>query len=239
MVKLRGGGQHGGGAVRQRHVPRAITELAFLVLVVLVTSFALKTFVIQSFYIPSGSMETTLALDDRVIVTKLAPRVLSLHRGDIVVFHDPGGWGNQVIRQDEPRGKVQAWFYGIGQALGFAPADSEEYLIKRLIGLPGDKVSCAGAGAPLTVNGVPLDETYVIEGADPSLEAFSITVPDDAVWVMGDNRPGSRDSRAHQDEPLKGAVAIKDVVGVAQLRTFPLSRFGILSNPGSVFANVP
>jgi signal peptidase I len=204
----------------------------------LVASFVLKTFVIQSFYIPSQSMEPTLQEDDRVVVSKLAPGPLKVHRGDIVVFRDPGGWSNEHSPLPEETG-LGAWLLGFAQALGLAPVESDDFLIKRVIGLPGDQVSCVGAGEPVTVNGVPLDETYVMPGADPSLRDFSVRVPPDALWVMGDNRPESADSRFHQDQDLGGAIAVEDVVGVAKVRLWPLNRLALLRNPGAVFAAVP
>jgi signal peptidase I len=244
MTPLHGGPQHllapgpGTKALAPAHPGRRfLAEVGFLLLVVLVASFVLKTFVIQSFYIPSGSMIPTLEKQDRVIVSKLAPEILDVHRGDIVVFHDPGGWTTTAAELPDNEG-ARAWLYGVAQALGFAPVTSEEFLIKRIIGLPGDEVSCEGGGAPVVVNGTALDEPYVFPGAEPSVDAFDVVVPDGAVWVMGDNRPNSWDSRAHQDQALKGAVAVDDLVGVAMVRTWPLSRFGLLRNPGSVFAEV-
>jgi len=218
---------------------RWLVELAFVLLVVVVASFALKTFVIQSFWIPSQSMEQTLLTNDRVIVTKLAPRVLSVHRGDIVVFHDPGDWTGGRNTAVPDRGTAASWFHGFAQALGLAPTSSEEFLIKRVIGLPGDRVSCSGSGEPVVVNGVPLEEPYLAPGAAPSRTAFDIVVPDQAVWVMGDNRDGSADSRFHQDQKLGGAVDMGKIVGVAQVRSWPLDRFGLLRNPGQTFAQVP
>jgi len=227
------------GPSRKVKVRRMLAELAFVALVVLVASFALKTFIIQTFWIPSHSMDDTLAPNDRVMVTKLAPGILSIHRGDIVVFHDPGNWSGGSVGTVEDRGRVASLVMGVGQALGLAPTSGEEFLIKRVIGLPGDRVSCEGDDAPVMVNGVALNETYIPLGVSPSMQAFDVEVPAGAIWVMGDNRGNSADSRAHQDEELGGAVAMEQVVGVAQLRTWPLNRLGLLRNPGSVFAEVP
>ncbi|MDR2378417.1 MAG: signal peptidase I, partial [Bifidobacteriaceae bacterium] len=116
---------------------------------------------------------------------------------------------------------------------------SDEYLIKRVIAVGGDEVACLGAGQPVTVNGVALDEVYIMPGAEPSNAEFSARVPDGAVWVMGDNRPRSGDSRFHRQGDLGGAVALEDVVGVAKIRLWPLSRLSLLRNPGEVFAAVP
>jgi len=218
---------------------RFLREVAIVVVAALVLSFLLKTFLIQSFTIPSGSMNPVLERGDRVIVTKLAPGMLKIHRGDIVVFTDPGQWV-----QDQPvhpqRTGLARVVRAITTEIGLTPVDGTEYLIKRVIGLSGDRVACAGPGKPLTVNGVAIDETlYLPAGAAPSGTAFDVVVPDGALWVMGDNRAASSDSRAHMDEELGGAVAKSRVVGVAQLRSWPIGRWSVLRNPGQVFAEVP
>jgi signal peptidase I len=221
----------------KRKFRRAAADIGFVVVAALVLSFLLKTFLIQSFYIPSGSMEPTFQLNDRVLVTKLAPKLLDLHRGDVVVFRDPNHWVAQT-NQDSRNPLVRA-LHKAAEVVGLAPSSSDEYLIKRVIGLPGDRVACGGSGQPVTVNGVAISEPYIAAGAAPSEEAFDVVVPDGAIWVMGDNRDHSADSRKHQSEALGGAVALSNVVGVAQLRTWPLSRLGVLKNPADVFAAVP
>jgi signal peptidase I len=119
------------------------------------------------------------------------------------------------------------------------PTDDDRYLIKRVIAVGGDHVSCAGAGAPVVVNEVPLNESYLHPGEYPSIGSFDVVVPEGAVWVMGDNRSHSQDSRAHQnDQPYGGAVPLDLVVGVAQFRTWPFERFGPLRNPSEVFRTV-
>ncbi|MDR1800179.1 MAG: signal peptidase I [Bifidobacteriaceae bacterium] len=251
-MSLNGGAQHGALPARKPATPastvtRGLAEFGFLILLVIVLSFILKTFFIQSFYIPSTSMLPTLEENDRVIVTKLAPNILDLHRGDIVVFHDPGGdtpgdptddWGTQGADLPDRDG-IGAFIHGVAQALGLAPQSSEEFLIKRVIGLPGDHITCEGNGAPLVINGAAIDESFYIQpGSNPSTQPFDVVVPDGAIWVMGDNRDGSWDSRFHQEQALKGAVSIDDVVGVAQVRSWPFSRFALLKNPAKVFATV-
>jgi signal peptidase I len=187
----------------------ALVELAIVVVIALVVSLAVRTWVVRSFFIPSGSMENTLLVGDRVIVNELVPGLVPLRRGDVVVFEDPGGW--------------------LGQTRG---AD----LIKRVIGLPGDRVSCCDALGRLEVNGRAIDEPYVelppgvdrVSGVD-----FDVIVPDGAVWVMGDNRWNSADSRAH------GAVPIRDVVGRAVVISWPVTRWSWLSRHGAVWDTVP
>ncbi|MCL2787530.1 MAG: signal peptidase I [Micrococcales bacterium] len=225
-------------------------EVGFVVVAAIVLSFLLKTFLLQTFFIPSESMETTLLIDDRIIVSKLAPGPLKVHRGDIVVFRDPGGWLPRSVTEENANSGSA--FHRALQAVGLAPASDESYLVKRVIGTGGDTVECEikldpaiPEGAPIPtgvmkVNGVEIEETYLDEDTIPCTEALEFTVPADALWVMGDNRQHSGDSRAHENDPnLHGAIGLKDVVGVAKLRMWPLSRWGVLSNPGKVFASVP
>ncbi|MDR0626478.1 MAG: signal peptidase I, partial [Bifidobacteriaceae bacterium] len=160
-------------------------------------------------------------------------------RGDIVVFEKPTDWAVPTDSSLSKPGGLVGSIRKAAEAIGLAPADSKDFLIKRVIGTAGDTVACLGDGSPVTVNGFPLDETYVAAGAAASDTPFSIVVPKDAVWVMGDNRAHSGDSRAHQNQALGGSVALDNVVGIAQVRTWPLDRFALLRNPGQVFAAVP
>lgn len=213
-----------------------LRETAIIVVSALVLSVLIKTFLVQSFFIPTGSMESTLEVNDRVLVSKLAPGPLDLHRGDIVVFKDPGGWLEPV--QDGPDG----WRGAFSDALtfvGLLPQDAGEHLIKRVIGLPGDTVECCDPQGRLIVNGVPIDEPYINAGSRPSEIEFSVVVPPDSLWVMGDNRQNSRDSRYHQGEPGGGAIPLRNVVGVAFVTLWPLDRATVLRNPGDTFADVP
>jgi len=193
----------------QRSGWRFLRDLAIIVVLALLASFLVKAFLVRSFFIPSESMEDTLLVGDRVLVNELVPEVVGLHRGDVVVFRDPGGW------------------LGAGQG---------DDLIKRVIGLPGDRVSCCGADGRLSVNGQPVDEPYVVTPAGTdrvSLQDFDVTVPDGQLWVMGDNRYESADSRAH------GTVSESDVVGRAFLTTWPVSRWAVLSRYADEWDVVP
>jgi signal peptidase I len=218
-------------------------DIAVTVAVALVISFVLKQFLVQPFSIPSGSMQDTLEKGDRVLVSKLAPGPLQLHRGDVVVFKDPGEWLTPLPERHRPL-IGQAW-HGFLEAVGLAPPDEDQFLIKRIIGLGGDTVECQvpGGGGPgvLSVNGTVIDEPYLADGAVPCTEELLVTVPADALWVMGDNRQGSMDSRYHREGELDGAVDMDLVVGVATVRLAPLTRLtrlGLLRNPGATFAEV-
>ena len=214
-----------------------LKEAAIIVVSALLLSMIIKTFLFQAFFIPSGSMEETLAIGDRVLVTKLVPGPLSVHRGDIVVFRDPGGW----LTPDGTQAAT-GWRGLAIDALtfvGLLPQDSGEHLIKRVIGLPGDTVECCDAEGRVSVNGVAVVEPYLAPGAEPSELEFSVVVPEDRLWVMGDNRQNSQDSRYKQGDPGGGTIPMGNVVGVAFVTVWPLDRWGALRNPGPTFAEVP
>lgn len=218
----------------------ATKEFVIVIGMALVLSFVVKTWLLQAFYIPSGSMEDTLVLNDRVIVSKLTPGAFELKRGDIVVFSDPGDWVEPLPK--EPHGQVVTAIRRGLMFVGLLPNDSEDHLIKRVIGLPGDHVVCCDEGERLTVNGVPLVEPYIKPGDAPSGMDFDITVPKGSVWVMGDHRSDSSDSRFH-DEPsgtgADGSVAESLIVGRAVALVWPLDHLTWLSNPKATFAKVP
>jgi signal peptidase I len=209
----------------------AVTEVVVVVAMALAISLVVKTFLIQAFFIPSGSMENTLLEDDRVIVTKLTPGPFALDRGDIVVFKDPGGWLPAPVAPQE--GSVRHAMRAVFTFVGLLPHDSGEHLIKRVIGLPGDTVACCDDTGRVTVNGVAIDEPYLFPGNVPSLRTFSRTVPTGDLWVMGDHREISEDSRVH------GVVPRDDVVGRAFVLVWPLNRATGLGRPEDVFAKVP
>ncbi len=208
-----------------------LRELPGIVITALVISVLIKTFLVQAFYIPSGSMENTLLVNDRVLVNKLADKPDEIHRGDVVVFRDPGGWLNGP-GETASRGGVLGLVRDGLVFVGLAPAAGEEDLIKRVIGVAGDKVACCDDKGRVTVNGVPLDEPYLFPGDDPSSETFGpFTVPKDSLWVMGDHRSVSEDSRAHRGQPDKGFVPVDDVIGRAFTIVWPLDRTALLRGP--------
>jgi signal peptidase I len=214
----------------------AFRELVLVLVIALGLSLLIKTFLVQAFFIPSVSMENTLLVGDRVLVSKLTPGPVDLKRGDIVVFADSGKWLPPTSKESEGRLRD-----GIRSGLifvGLLPADSDEHLIKRVIGLPGDKVACCDAAGRVTVNGVAIGEPYLHPGDAPSDQPFSITVPAGRLWVMGDHRSDSADSRAHPSS-FGGTIPVSDVVGRAFVKVWPLDRFGLLRNPRSTFEAVP
>ncbi|WP_246012426.1 signal peptidase I [Myceligenerans xiligouense] len=220
-----------------------LKEIAIIVISALVLSFLIKTFLVQSFYIPSASMEDTLITGDRVMVSRLTPGLIELERGDIVVFVDPGGWLQPYVPPD--RGPVGNAITAGLTVVGLLPSDTGEHLIKRAIGLPGDHVECdaecADSGGPVRINGVPIDESlYVKAGNSPSGgKPFDVTVPDDMLFVMGDHRQSSSDSRFNTSKPGGGFVPVDNVVGTAFSTVWPLDRMEWHSNPDSVFTKVP
>ena len=217
-----------------------LKELPFLVAIAFVLALLIKHFLLQAFYIPSGSMENTLQVNDRVIVSKLTPGPFDLRRGDIVVVGDPGNWVEAPVEQQH--GKVVTLVRDTMMFIGLLPDDAENHLIKRVIGLPGDHVVCCDAGGRLTVNGQPVKEPYLKPGVAPSDQNFDITVPRGRVWVMGDNRSGSSDSRFHDaptDDGSLGSVDERLIVGRAVALVWPLDHMTWLSNPSSTFRKVP
>jgi signal peptidase I len=212
-------------------------DLLVIVATALVLSLLVKTFLIRSFFIPSGSMLETLQIQDRIIVNELVPEVVSVERGDVIVFRDPGNWLGTVIKPEQNFFEATGeWFLS---AFGFVAPDSTQHLVKRVIGVGGDRVICCDADKKLTINGVPITEPYLPEGVEPSVLDFDVVVPKDAFWVMGDNRSGSEDSRYHQDLPSKGFVEKKHVVGRAFVVSWPFANWQWLHNYPNVFKDVP
>ncbi len=211
-----------------------IREIAIIVVVALGLSFLVKTFVAQPYSIPSRSMENTLLPGDRIIVSKFTPQHSPLHRGDVIVFTRPKSWG------PDPSPKPGALRRGINDALvfiGVLPGGGE-HLVKRLIGLPGDHVKCCTADGSVTVNGAPIHEPYIKPGNVPSSMPFDITVPKGKVWVMGDNRGDSADSRVHGNGRT-GSVPMGDISGQVVAIAWPISRIGSLKSYPQTFAKVP
>ena len=221
-----------------RSLLRFLRDVAVILVVAFTVSFLLKTFLVRSFYIPSGSMEHTLEVNDRILVNQLVPEVVGVERGDVVVFRDPGGWLSLPASASTP---TPSAFEKLLQTLGLAADTSTDYVVKRVIGVGGDRVACCDADGRVTVNGVPLDEPYAVvpEGKNRVSEIdFDVVVPEGSVWVMGDNRYSSMDSRYHQDEPGRGFVSEDEIVGRAFVLNWPFSRFTWLDNYPNTFTGV-
>ncbi len=212
-------------------------DLIVIVATALVLSLLVKTFLIRSFFIPSGSMLETLQIQDRIIVNELVPDVIPIERGDVVVFKDPGNWLGTIAQPEQNFFQATGeWFLS---AFGFAAPDSSQHLVKRVIGVGGDHVICCNADGKLTINGVAITEPYLGKDVEPSSVKFDVVVPEDSIWVMGDNRPSSEDSRFHQELPSKGFVDKRFIVGRAFVVSWPSAHWQWIDNYPNVFKDVP
>jgi signal peptidase I len=206
---------------RGKRAPRRPWPVWVHLILALVLVALLRNFVAQSFYVPSGSMIPTLAVGDRMVVSRIPT---TLHRGDIVVFDGTTTFGgNPGPRFDSTIGKVLS-----AGAKVFGIDVNERDYVKRIVGLPGDHVVCCDAQHRIIVNDKPLAEPYLAPGMAPSLMDFDVRVPAGRLWLMGDNRSNSADSRAHLGDPGGGMVPESDVIGKPLLRYWPFSRFGTL-----------
>ena len=212
-------------------------ELPVLVLLAFGVAFLVKTFLFQAFYIPSGSMENTLQIGDRVFVNKVVYNFHPPRRGDIVVFNGVDSFSPEVIVPPvtNPLSKV---LQGFGRLIGFAPPDERDF-VKRVVGVAGDHVQCCDAKGRVTVNGVPLNETpYLYPGNTPSDMTFNVLVPAGKLFVMGDHRAASADSRAHLGDPGGGFVPVDRVIGEAFVIVWPFGDATFLHRPAT-FNSVP
>ena len=216
--------------VRRRRRKRSFwREFPILVAVALILAVLIKSYALQAFFIPSGSMENTLEVNDRVLINKLVYDFRGIHRGDIVVFDGDGSWDPGTVPSSSPFAEFASNFasmFGFGH-----PGD---IYVKRVIGLPGDHVACCDAQGRVTVNGVPLSESsYLYPGDVPSESRFDIVVPPGQLWVMGDHRSVSSDSRDHLGNPGGGTVPENAVLGRAFVIIWPPSRWRILPIPAT------
>ena len=214
-------------------------ELPVLIVIALVIALLIKNFVVQAFYIPSPSMEHTLNVGDKVLVNKLVYDFRDIQPGDVIVFNGVGSWdpvpppvpgsSNPVVRFYDSA--IKPLLRSVTGLFGTAPGQQD--YIKRVIGVPGDHVACC-TGGKVTVNGVPLSErSYLFPGDTPSLTHFSIIVPPGRLWVMGDHRFVSYDSRGHMSDPGNGTIPESQVVGRAFMIVWPPSRWRVLPIPAT------
>jgi signal peptidase I len=202
-----------------------LREFPILVIVALAVSLLIKTFLVQFFYIPSGSMENTLQIQDRVAVNKVPFISGSISRGDVVVFRDPANWLPEPYEGAE--NKVVAKIKEGLVAVGVLPNPAKQYLVKRVIGVAGDHIICCSNGK-LTINGTETNEPYIFAGNKPSDMDFNVTVPEGKIWVMGDHRGSSADSRYHQDDVNNGFVPVEKVTGRVFAIIWPVKHVGLV-----------
>ncbi|GGS01846.1 hypothetical protein GCM10010269_45950 [Streptomyces humidus] len=220
--------------VKRKRRRSAVREIPLLVGVAVLIALVLKTFLVQAFVIPSGSMEQTIQIGDRVLVDKFTPWFGSRpERGDVVVFKDPGGWLNDEQPTAKKKDPVVVKQVKEGLTfIGLLPSDNEKDLIKRVVGVGGDRVVCCDTQGRVTVNGAPLEEgSYLYPGNAPSNTPFDITVPQGRLWVMGDHRANSADSRFHMNTDYRGTVSEDEVVGRAMVIAWPLGHWVHLKEP--------
>jgi signal peptidase I len=224
---------------RRRDAPHKksslLRELPVLLLVAFVLALLVKTFLAQAFFIPSGSMEQTLhgctgCTGDRVLVNKVPYWFGEPEPGDIVVFQGPDTWAPEITVA-EPSNWVSGGLLWLGRAVGVAPPSEDDY-VKRVIATGGQTVQCCDSEGRVTVDDEPLDEPYIHENTPLSSRAFSpVTVPEGRLWVMGDHRSASADSRSHVSDRYSGTIAVDDVIGKAAVIVWPFSRIGTLDDP--------
>lgn len=203
-----------------------LRELPILVILALLVSLLIKSFLVQFFYIPSGSMENTLQIRDRVAVNRIPFIGDNVSRGDVIVFRDPAGWLPEAS-SDSGNRVTNAIREGL-VIVGVVPNPAKQYLVKRVIGVAGDKV--VAKDEVLTINGKPTNEPYIFSGNTPSDTDFNITVPEGKVWVMGDHRGASADSRFHQDDVNNGMVPVEKITGRVVATIWPFERVGFISS---------
>jgi signal peptidase I len=212
-----------------------LRELPVLLLIAFVLALVVKTFFVQAFFIPSGSMEKTLhgcpgCTGDRVLVNKVPYWFGSPSPGDIVVFKGPDTWAPEV-NVAAPSNPVSGALLWLGRAVGVAPP-SEDDFVKRVIATAGQTVECCDAQGRVMVDGKPLTEPYIFENTPIQSRPFAkVTVPAGRLWVMGDHRSASADSREHVSDKYSGTIGVSDVIGKAAMIVWPVSRFGLLGSP--------
>lgn len=245
LSRSAGGSHRKPKSARKKNRP-FIVEALILLAIALAIAVVVHTFFFQAFYIPSGSMENTLRIGDRVLVNKMSYKVGDVQRGQIVVFNGADSWTPEVS-VSEPSNPVARGLRDIGGFLGFAPAGEKDF-IKRVIGVPGDHVKCCDTQGRITVNGKALDEDYLYTGFDPNVrrtttqvnspKPFDIVVQKGRLWVEGDHRNDSRDSRDHTGDPGGGTIPESKVIGRAFVIVWPPSHMGGLGIPHA-FSGVP
>lgn len=236
-----GRGRHAAGRHASPPAPRsgwgwllvAAREIALVLVIAIVLSVIVRVVIAQAFSVPSPSMEDTLQPGDRIVAAKILTRVSGVSRGEIIVFRDPGGW-LPAPPDDAGPGPVRR----VLTFLGLYPSDSGSDLVKRVIGVAGDRVACCDAQGRIVLNGAPLDEPYLKPGVRTDQVVFDVVVPRGGVFVMGDNRAESADSRYHLDVE-SGSVPVEEVIGRAVVVVWPFERATVLGVPESLASAPP
>jgi signal peptidase I len=209
-------------------------ELPILVLTALVLTFLIQTFLARVYVIPSASMEPTLhgcpgCTDDRVLVDKLTYRFRDPRPGEVVVFRGTDSWDSEFSSQRSSNVLVRA-LQDAGALIGLAPPDERDF-VKRVIAVGGQTVQCCDQHNRVIVDGMPLTEPYAFIAHEPQDEFGPVTVPQGNLWMMGDNRNNSADSRRHVADKRSGTVPVSNVIGKARLIVLPVSRWQGISDP--------
>jgi signal peptidase I len=235
------GAGRGGDAPPPRGKPAAkgsfLRELPVLLVIAVVLALLINTFLVKAFFIPSGSMEQTLhgcpgCSGDRVLVNKVVYRLHEPRPGDIVVFAGPESWAPEAAVA-EPTNPVQRALRAVASTFGVATPGEKDF-IKRVVAVGGQTVQCCDADGRVTVDGRPLDEPYTSSDPDYTPTPFGpVRVPAGRLWMMGDHRDESADSRAHITDPDHGTIAVDDVIGKAFVIIWPVSRWDTLGTPAT------
>jgi len=215
--------------------PRSRLRRVTVVAVALLLMVVVRTLLVQSFYIPSGSMQPTLEPGDRILVSKLGGSS-SVHRGDVVVFDGTTTFG-RPDGGSVPTGLIARTLGGVASALSVGGNESD--YVKRVVGMPGDRVVCCDQTGHLSINGRSVTEPYLHAGDDPSDLTFDVRVPAGRIWLMGDHRSDSADSRAHLGDPGGGMVRLEDVIGTAKVVYWPPNRVGSVAGSAELAAAPP
>jgi signal peptidase I len=212
-----------------RHAARLVRELVLIVAIALVASALLRAFVVQAYYVPSGSMLPEIKLQDRILVSRIG----EVDRGEVVVFEDPDEWIPATEQPDPPGPARQALEW-----VGVLPASGHEHLVKRAVGLPGDHVVCCSDDGRLVINGQPVDESdFLFQGDGPADESsYDVVVPADHIFVLGDHRAVSGDSSRQQGQQM--FVPMDNVVGRAFAVIWPASNMHVIEVPDA-YDDVP